>query len=160
MDGHNVTAYLKKFCKNIDHKLPLESFDDFLRRVVVPAALPAAVVLTMGLGGCVSNAVGMYGAPPPDTEHCADGHDNDGDGLIDCADDECAGLEVCGAEANDVYGAPLPEDDPPPQDQVVPDEEPRAVPLYGIEIDDPPPDQVFSPDDEPRPVPAYAVRDH
>ena len=29
-------------------------------------------------------------------EACLDGADNDGDGLVDCADDECAGLVVCG----------------------------------------------------------------
>jgi hypothetical protein len=33
--------------------------------------------------------------PPAGTGKCADGEDNDGDGLVDCADDGCAGDAAC-----------------------------------------------------------------
>ncbi|MCL7486958.1 MAG: choice-of-anchor F family protein [Desulfobulbaceae bacterium] len=37
--------------------------------------------------------------PPGGTEQfCTDGLDNDGDGLIDCADPDCEGIEMCGPE--------------------------------------------------------------
>jgi len=41
------------------------------------------------------------GSNPPPVESetlCTDGMDNDGDGLIDCADPDCGGISVCGPE--------------------------------------------------------------
>ncbi len=41
---------------------------------------------------------------PPETL-CADGIDNEGDGKIDCADPDCAGVGSCGPENTDVFCA-------------------------------------------------------
>lgn len=42
--------------------------------------------------------------PPADEEEtiCTDGLDNDSDGLTDCADPDCAGIDICGPEGRDV----------------------------------------------------------
>ena len=45
------------------------------------------------------------GSTPPPAEPetiCTDGVDNDGDGLTDCADPDCAGISICGPEGKDV----------------------------------------------------------
>jgi hypothetical protein len=61
-------------------------------------------------------------------ERCRDGIDNDGDGLIDCADQDCQSLPQCAA----VYSQPrytqptyLPPPAPPPYSYGVPAPEPR-----------------------------------
>ncbi|MCH7849129.1 MAG: hypothetical protein IIB53_12285 [Planctomycetes bacterium] len=41
------------------------------------------------------NCPGDCGDPPTNETDCSDGIDNDGDGFIDCADDDCAGDPAC-----------------------------------------------------------------
>jgi hypothetical protein len=52
-------------------------------------------------GDCVGSVLPTAGSPCdgsiPD-EVCGDGKDNDGDGLVDCADSDCASAEVCTKE--------------------------------------------------------------
>ena len=45
-------------------------------------------------GACVTSALPSCSANPPET--CDDGIDNDGDGLIDCSDPDCADFPGCG----------------------------------------------------------------
>lgn len=52
--------------------------------------------LVVACGGSDSS-VTTPGAPTENTvDQCRDGQDNDGDGLVDCADPNCAPLQICG----------------------------------------------------------------
>ncbi len=51
----------------------------------------------------------LYGVPTFEGD-CSDGLDDDGDGLVDCCDDDCEGDSAC-AVACPEYGAPMPERD-------------------------------------------------
>ncbi len=102
MDGRAILESLKQMCRDIDAGRPL-------RRVTLGRALgPAIIGFSLVAGGCPedSGAVSEYSAPmpPPAREVCFDGIDNDRDGRLDCADDDCA--ETC--TAVQMYGAPLP----------------------------------------------------
>ena len=58
--------------------------------------VPGAVVEGDALVGDVSHfSLGFTGIPIPDTELCGDGADNDGDGLSDCDDSDCASAMNC-----------------------------------------------------------------
>ena len=58
--------------------------------------VPGATVAGDALVGEVSHfSVGFTGIPIPDTELCGDGTDNDGDGLTDCEDSDCALVAGC-----------------------------------------------------------------
>jgi hypothetical protein len=84
--------------------------------------LLASVAVLLGAApSCSSNVVGVeWGAA------CSDGKDNDGDGLIDCADPDCASSPYCGQSRD------LGEADRRPADGAAPD---RATPT----ADGPPP---------------------
>ncbi len=102
MDGRTILSSLEKMCRDIDAGRPL-------RRISLSRALgPAIVGFSLAAGGCPDRdeSVNLYGAimPPSAAEICTDGLDNDGDGRVDCADEECAEAEACAAV--DVYGAP------------------------------------------------------
>ena len=58
--------------------------------------VPGATVAGDALVGEVYHfSVGFTGIPIPDTELCGDGTDNDGDGLTDCEDSDCALVAGC-----------------------------------------------------------------
>ena len=65
-------------------------------------------------------------------EVCTDGVDNDGDGSVDCEDQDCLEDVVCNPAVME-YGVPMPEEEPPP---------PEA------EADIPPRDQPYNFDDD------------
>ena len=60
--------------------------------------LVAAAVLFWGLATC-SNKKGENGTP----ENCANNLDDDGDGAVDCVDDDCRDLAICQATAENCF---------------------------------------------------------
>ena len=59
-----------------------------------PATLAAAVAASLAAGHAVIDV--LHSAPPPPTEVCDDGLDNDGDGLVNCCDlYDCANFPAC-----------------------------------------------------------------
>jgi hypothetical protein len=63
------------------------------------AAVCAAgfAALAPACGGSDPTGATLGGPTENTPEQCKDGQDNDGDGLVDCADPNCAPLQVCGA---------------------------------------------------------------
>jgi hypothetical protein len=89
-----------------------------LRRIV------PSLLLTLALVGCS----GTQSQGESGTE-CSDGKDNDGDRLIDCDDDDCRGLPICGGRADgrlDLSSRDLPRS---PDRVIVPDVRPPDQPL-------------------------------
>ena len=105
MDGQTVLSSLRQLCRDIDAGRPL-------RRITVGRAVGATIIgLSVAASGCPDDRGGYYPEyavpmPPPAAEVCDDGIDNDGDGHLDCADDECATDDAC--PANTEYAAPFP----------------------------------------------------
>ncbi len=102
MDAKTVKGYLKGLCNDIDEGRPLRRFD--IRRFLAPVAIPAALTLSLGTAGCLEP---VDPEPDPIEEVCTDGFDDDGDGWIDCDDDDCDLDPSCAVA---LYMAPLPED--------------------------------------------------
>jgi len=98
MEAREVTAYLHELCRRVDRGEPLSGLTRGLGRILRPVALPAAVVIVLGTGGCLEEEE----EPAPDTEICSDAIDNDGDGMVDCDDSDCATSTLC-------YGMPFEE---------------------------------------------------
>ena len=129
MDGPTILDSLEQMCRDIDAGCTL-------RRIDLGRALaPAIIGLSVAAGGCPGD-LGCYPEyaappmPPVATEDCSDEIDNDRDGRTDCADDECAQDDACGAIMD--YAAPFPGvvSDPP-------DDAHDAVQLYGRPFDTP-----------------------
>lgn len=123
MNGKQVKEYLGTLCSNLDEGRELRRS---LGRKLGTLAIPAAVALGGTAGGCDLITGGdLYGAPPfpppTSTEVCNDAVDNDGDGLVDCADDQCATDDACQSPVipptPTVYGAPPPGGDASPEPQ-------------------------------------------
>jgi len=55
----------------------------------------AVVSLLAACSVDTKNAVGQVEGPGQNTWECKDGHDNDGDGLLDCEDPDCGETEYC-----------------------------------------------------------------
>lgn len=143
MSGRSLVEYLRALCADLDEGRPPRRFE--WPRALAALAVPVAIGLTGAGAGCAH-------------EDCADGADNDRDGLVDRADPDCFNVAP---PATAEYAAPLPDDrvmpvpapgcaiiNPPPDNQPVP---PYAAPL-------PPPD--VKPPDEglaPEPVGAYGA---
>ena len=108
MNGRTILSSLRQMCRDIDAGRPLRRIN--LGRAVAPVIIG----FSLAASGCPGD-LGChpeYGAPPfppPVTEICDDGIDNDRDGRTDCADDDCSGNGAC--EAVSVYGAPPIEED-------------------------------------------------
>ncbi len=125
MDGLTILSSLKQMCRDIDAGRPL-------RRISLGRAFaPAIIGFSLVAGGCPnqpSPAVGVYGAPPMPavTEICTDGVDNDGDGRLDCADEQCSDAIAC--QAVQEYAAPFPGVAPEAPDE---NDAQEAVTMYG-----------------------------
>ena len=89
---------------------------------VLLAVMTAGVVGAQGLGGGNGVSVDVPGGGSAGTGQvlpaCANGTDDDGDGIVDLADPGCAGNPLDGDETD---AAPAPE--PPVVGEVIPDEE-------------------------------------
>ena len=104
MNARSIRTYLDQLCADLDAGLRPRPFE--LRRRVAAAAVPMAIGLSsLAVGGCPGPNQGSTMVEPPAPEHCADGMDNDGDGRVDCADDDCELDSVCG-EPVAIYAAP------------------------------------------------------
>jgi hypothetical protein len=93
MSGREAMERLVRLCQEIDgRRAPLP-------RIVTRLAAPVAVPLVLG----ISPALAACATDERDVEEgCTDGVDNDGDGEIDCADDDC--LEETACLAQPTYG--------------------------------------------------------
>lgn len=65
------------------------------RLVLLAVAVPACT-----LNNSFDGDLLLVPEPPPPVERCDDGADNDDDGLIDCADPDCAAQQRCGDESD------------------------------------------------------------
>lgn len=101
MDPRSVVDYLTDLCRDLDEGRRPHRFN--LRRVLAPMAVPAAMTFALGTSGCLE---------PVEEEaelYCADRLDNDGDGWIDCDDNDCYEDEACEVVA--LYAVPMEECD-------------------------------------------------
>jgi hypothetical protein len=140
MDGRTVRNALRGLCRQIDVHHPMEAVPRWVVRCALPAALGSAAC---GAGQTAPSppaddeaevasdvSANQNTAPERRYELLVDGIDNDGDGLIDCGDPDCAVMEACLAgDAKEVpdhpmYGVPF-EPEPEPE----PTHEPESVPL-------------------------------
>ena len=109
-DVHALKVYLEDACDRLARRQPVEPFRDFCRR---RWAWSAAVGLSLTLTGCGGEVGGDRAAADPDCaqpdciEQCDDGVDNDGDGDIDCEDQDCWGSDLCPGQRTAIYAAPL-----------------------------------------------------
>jgi hypothetical protein len=139
MDAREVLSYLRSLCRDIDDGRPFRLAA--LRRLVAPLALPAAVALGVGLSACESESecydgvdndhdrkidccdVDCFGETaceafcpayggPYEEDNCHDCIDGpDCDGLTDCEDPDCAGIDGCpGEQVDEVCGDGLDND--------------------------------------------------
>jgi hypothetical protein len=100
MDSRDVLGYLKELCGDLDAGKAPRSYHAWMRALVVPVAVPAAMALGVCLGaGCRDDDSGATG------EICTNNIDDDGDGAVDCADAECSEEEACLPVA--AYGVPF-----------------------------------------------------
>jgi len=109
MDPTALKAYLDSLCDDLDRGEPL-------RAVRWAGAALVAVGTMVGCGepedSDLLDTATLYGVTTDDTydtgvaaeDDCTDELDNDGDGLIDCDDDDCFDDPAC--EDMGVYGAP------------------------------------------------------
>ena len=98
MDPQAVLESLKSLCRDIDAGRALRRIS--LQRLVVPLAIPAAMGLAAAPIGCGSHT-------EVEETNCTDDIDNDGDGDIDCADEDCRNGPDC---AIPPYGIPWEDD--------------------------------------------------
>jgi len=87
MDGKAVTDFIRGLCRDIDAGRPIRYG---LRWVILPVAVPTALGLGIGTIGC-----GASTTPGHLDELCDNGMDDDGDGEVDCDDDDCASDDGC-----------------------------------------------------------------
>jgi len=93
MNGSSVRRYLEEVARQLE-----QGFDRVnLRKAAVSLAIPAAARAS----GCFREpeVYPMYGVPEYGAAFeevaCHDGEDEDYDGLTDCDDSDCQGVEVC-----------------------------------------------------------------
>ena len=77
-----MRAYLNDLCERLDQGRPLPSPGRRWWKTVAPASL-----MTVGLAVAACSSSESSAQTP--SEICNDGVDNNGDGLVDCADPEC-----------------------------------------------------------------------
>ncbi len=88
---------------------------------------PLIAVALLVAAGCSDQGLSDAAAPEgPDHGNCADGADNDRDGLFDCADPDCASADDCAPVDDD--DAIDDDDDEPEDDDITPDDDDSAVP--------------------------------
>lgn len=143
MNPRRVKSYLRQLCADMDAGRPLRPF-------LVPAALALGVTAGAGCGDPVVQL------PTEIAEVCDDSRDNDGDDLIDCADDDCSEHESCSTPVA-VYGVRMPDASSPPDlaPELAP--EPTPVPEYAAPLSPAPDDGASEPTPEPEPLPEYAA---
>ncbi len=78
-----------------------------LRKAMLPLALPVALA-----AGCGTPQEDPSDPTDVQVEVCNDNIDNDGDNLVDCADEQCVDVEDCIGDAVAEYAAPMPDQDP------------------------------------------------
>ena len=114
-ESHNARlaqAYLDQVCAWLDEGHNLPEISKALRKVVAvgPAAVLAAGLAASACSGKFVEAGGDGGAggTGSGSENCTNGVDDDGDGLIDCGDDDCDANPACygGGTGGAVYAAP------------------------------------------------------
>lgn len=76
MSGAELLVQLARLCRDVDRGFRPA------RIAFKGLAVPVAVGLSFGLGGCTTDERDV-------DEGCTDGLDNDGDGDADCADEDC-----------------------------------------------------------------------
>lgn len=94
MEPKAVLSYLRQLCVDIDAGRPLKVG---FRRVIVPTALGVGI----GLSGC-----GASTPLEPAEEICDNELDDDENGLVDCDDPACEGVEVCWTGDPDCFPRP------------------------------------------------------
>ena len=99
MDPAALRRLLQDLCGDLEQGRPVKRW-----RCTAGGALVLAG-LAGGLQACEEEGTPVYGAPAPWEEDCADGQDDDDDGMTDCEDGDC--YEVCG----DTDGSPQAERD-------------------------------------------------
>jgi hypothetical protein len=123
LTGKVVKAYITKLIHDLDlGRRPMAP------RWIRTMAIPAALGLSMGMGGCLGEeptedtgmelidgkADGFGSQPGTDSsclqppEICNDGEDNDLDGFIDCLDHDCLEDDACSATV--LYAGPMEQD--------------------------------------------------
>jgi len=120
MNGKDAKQYLGQIVEAFDHgRLPRRPrLPGWVRRL----ALPAAMGLSLGLGGCAAEDPGQAGGAgvsdgkadrwgdegqatcPGPAEVCDDRADNDIDGFVDCQDYDCLDADACASAV--LYAAP------------------------------------------------------
>lgn len=86
MSGSSVLQYVREVCRQLDQGRTAIVVRRAAAVVMIPAALAPA---------CMDYGAPMYGYPMEEYD-CTDGYDDDYDGLIDCADSDCADdSELC-----------------------------------------------------------------
>jgi len=70
--------------------------NSFFPRALVPC-LAVILALALGTARTARAECDPSGRCCDDTACCSDGRDNDGDGLVDCEDPDCAGIDPCGS---------------------------------------------------------------
>jgi hypothetical protein len=93
MNARTVHDFIRTLCSDLDAGRAPRAFV----KTVAPAIAGLAQALSIGCGGAQDDTA-LVVTPVPSgryVEVCNDGADNDLDGLIDCADGDCAGLAIC-----------------------------------------------------------------
>jgi len=106
LHASDLKAYLEHVCDSLDRGAKVHPWRRFQRRW---AGIPVAVGLSLtlpGCGGTAEESVSRECTGDQCVGLCQDQVDNDGDGDIDCADQDCQ--SVCGIGQPD-YAAPMPE---------------------------------------------------
>ncbi len=101
MEPTALRQLLQELCDDLDRGQPVSRWRSALGGGLVLAGLAS------GLQACDEEATPVYGAPAPWEEDCADGQDDDGDGDVDCEDDDCHAAQGC----EDTDGTPAVEED-------------------------------------------------
>jgi hypothetical protein len=82
MGGDKARELIEALCQRLDERLDPK----MLRRAALTLTIPVALA-----PACMMYGAPAYGVPFPEEEiECADGVDDDYDGLTDCADPDCA----------------------------------------------------------------------
>ena len=93
MNGKKVLKYAHALCDDLDAGRRPSRFD-LCRKVAIQLAIPAALGIgALGFAGCLEDEI------------CDNGIDDDGDGQVDCGDEDCFEGDVCVDVP--VYGVPF-----------------------------------------------------
>ncbi len=88
MNGDSTLGFLKDlYEKNVKTDCGAA-----LRRALLSVAIPATASIAVA---CYGMPMEPEGPMEPDEEICTNDRDDDYDGLIDCEDPDCSGLELC-----------------------------------------------------------------